>query len=136
MGDETYSKMLNVALCVMRSTQVVRHQNGRGRSRTHVDSPDAIADAARQLAEMVLFDRGIVPTTGIFVDGPAKTPQPDECYCCGRAVKAGCPEFLIDRDTSEVLPLNDSTSDRGAFWPVGPECRKQYPDIMQYAREQ
>lgn len=44
----------NVANAVIELTTVIRYYNGRGRSRTYNGDIDDIADAARQLANMVL----------------------------------------------------------------------------------
>lgn len=44
----------NVAQCVIGLTTITRYYNGRGRSRTYSGDIDAIADAARHLAELVL----------------------------------------------------------------------------------
>lgn len=46
----------NVANAVIELTAVIRYYNGRGRSRTYNGDIDAIADAARQLANMVLWN--------------------------------------------------------------------------------
>jgi hypothetical protein len=46
-------QLLNVAACVMQHTEVTRRHNGRGRAATYASNVDAIAGAARQLAEMV-----------------------------------------------------------------------------------
>lgn len=45
----------NVANTVIALTEVVRYHNGKGRSRTYNGDIDAIADAARQLANMVIM---------------------------------------------------------------------------------
>lgn len=45
----------NVANCVMALTEVTRYHNGKGRARTYNGDIDAIADAARQLADMVIM---------------------------------------------------------------------------------
>ena len=47
-------RLRNVAQCVLRQTQIVRDRSGRTRHRTYVADVDAIAEAARQLAELVL----------------------------------------------------------------------------------
>lgn len=44
----------NVANAVIELTAVIRYYNGRGRPRTYHGDIDAIASAARQLADMVL----------------------------------------------------------------------------------
>lgn len=44
----------NVAQCVMQYTEVKRHHNGKGRHYTYAADVEAIAGAARQLAELVL----------------------------------------------------------------------------------
>jgi hypothetical protein len=46
--------MRNVAACVLEYTERTRDWNGRGRPPTYAARVDAIAGAARQLAEMVL----------------------------------------------------------------------------------
>lgn len=45
----------NVANTVIALTEVVRYHNGKGRSRTYNGDIDDIADAARQLANMVIM---------------------------------------------------------------------------------
>lgn len=45
----------NVANTVMDLTTVTRYHNGKGRSRTYIGDIDAIAGAARQLADMVIM---------------------------------------------------------------------------------
>lgn len=44
----------NLAACVMGYTELKRRHNGRGRHATYAAEPEAIAGAARQLAERVL----------------------------------------------------------------------------------
>lgn len=58
----------NVANTVIALTEVVRYHNGRGRSRTYNGDIDAIAEAARQLADMVIMmleDDNAVPVDAI-----------------------------------------------------------------------
>jgi hypothetical protein len=43
-----------VARVALRYTEVARRHNGRGRTKTYAADADAVADTARQLAEMVL----------------------------------------------------------------------------------
>lgn len=45
----------NVASVVMALTEVTRYYNGKGRPRTYNGDIDAIAGAARQLADMVIM---------------------------------------------------------------------------------
>jgi hypothetical protein len=68
-------KMLNVAACVRQYTEVTRRWNGRGKSSTYAASVDAIAGAARQLAEMVeaYFTADLCPT--------CQHEAEDECCC-------------------------------------------------------
>ncbi len=132
--DDRATALRNVARCVLRHTAVKRLHNGRGRPSTYAADVDAIAGASRQLAEMVMAACGVTISTGIFLEvSHDKTPQEYECYCCGREVKSGCPTYLVDRETEEVLPPNlEGATDRGANWPIGPECRRMYPGIDQY----
>ena len=58
----------NVANCVMTLTEVTRYHNGEGRARTYNGDIDAIAGAARQLADMVIMmleDDNAVPVDAI-----------------------------------------------------------------------
>jgi hypothetical protein len=58
----------NVANCVMTLTEVTRYHNGKGRARTYNGDIDAIAGAARQLADMVIMmleDDNAVPVDAI-----------------------------------------------------------------------
>ena len=50
-------KLLELARCVLRYTEVVRDHDGRGRHRTYAAEPDAIAEAARLLAQLVLGEQ-------------------------------------------------------------------------------
>jgi hypothetical protein len=50
-------KLLDLAKCVLRYTEVVREHDGRGRHRTYAADLDAIAEAARLLAELVLGEQ-------------------------------------------------------------------------------
>ena len=55
-GTQTEVEALrNVANCVMDLTTVTRHHNGKGRAKTYNGDIDAIAGAARQLADMVIM---------------------------------------------------------------------------------
>ena len=50
-------KLLELAQCVLCYTEVVRDHDGRGRHRTYAAEPDAIAEAARLLAQLVLGEQ-------------------------------------------------------------------------------
>ena len=55
-GTQTEAEALRgVANTVMAFTEVKREHNGKGRARTYNGDIDAIAEAARQLADMVLL---------------------------------------------------------------------------------
>jgi hypothetical protein len=126
-------KMANVAICIMRSTLVVREWNGKGRPKVYRDGIDAIAGAARQLAGYAIEHAGFTITTGIFIETWEGTWQVDRCVCCGKPVSDHAPMFLIDRDTCEVLPDRAEFCERGKYWPIGSECLKRYPGIERYA---
>lgn len=55
-GTQTEAEALRgVANTVMAFTEVKREHNGKGRARTYNGDIDAIAEAARQLADMVIM---------------------------------------------------------------------------------
>ena len=62
-------KLLDVAQCVLRYTEVVREHVGRGRHRTYAADPDTIAETARLLAELVLWEQ----SRGGLAKRPGKT---------------------------------------------------------------
>lgn len=68
-GTQTEAEALRgVANTVMAFTEVKREHNGKGRARTYNGDIDAIAEAARQLADMVIMileDDNAVPVNAI-----------------------------------------------------------------------
>lgn len=68
-GTQTEAEALRgVANTVMTLTEVKREHNGKGRARTYNGATDAIAEAARQLADMAIMmleDDNAVPVDAI-----------------------------------------------------------------------
>ena len=69
-------KLLELARCVLRYTEVVRDHDGRGRHRTYAADPDAIAEAARLLAQLVLGEQRPKTPAKRAGKGPPPRPRP------------------------------------------------------------
>ena len=100
-------RLLELARCVLRYTEVVRDHDGRGRHRTYAADPDAIAETARLLAQLALGEQR-PERSAIDRNKDAERRAP------GGAPQRPCRPFLGLSGAVHHLVRSDALRDRSA----------------------